>query len=45
MDGSLMGEDFTLAITACWVISALCLGAIAAWAVARYRKVSGNDHD
>jgi len=45
MDGSLMGEDFALAITACWVISALCLGAIATWALVRYRKVSGNDNE
>ncbi|GGD12769.1 hypothetical protein [Aquisalinus flavus] len=45
MDGSLIGEDFTLAITASWVISALCLGALAAWVTARYRKVSGKDHD
>ena len=45
MDGSLMGEDFALAIIASWVISALCLGAIAVWAVTQYRKISRQDDE
>lgn len=42
IDGSLVGESFTVHIATAWIISAVLLAAVTGWTVQRWLRIRGS---